>query len=411
MNIPNHPFQTSQNSGKMPTCEAAVEYLSVDCPDPDAAVAVSRFSSVEGATEYHVSVRLTGGGGDAVSRLALAYQHVLDSLGISTSSSIFRRVFCSDVVNQSEIVNHPLLGSLAGRGCAVSLVGESPLPAAKFALWAYHISDAGVALEKSLEGHTLHCRRGELTHCWTVGMTGCAAADSHGQTEHILEDYDAWLCSQSMNMADHVVRTWWFMQNIDADYQGLVDARRDFFHTRGLNADTHYIASTGIAGTHSDVKAKVSLDSYAIRGLSADQLVYVSAPRHLCPTHEYGVTFERATAVGFSDRRHVYISGTASIDHTGRILHEGDVIRQLDRTLENIESLLENAEADIADLAVILVYLRDSADGSVVDAALREKLGSVPYVLVHAPVCRPGWLIEIEGVAVIPAFSPHFPGF
>jgi enamine deaminase RidA (YjgF/YER057c/UK114 family) len=242
-------------------------------------------------------------------------------------------------------------------------------------------------------------------------MTGCSVTDSNGQTLRILEDYDAWLHSQSMNMADHVVRTWWFLQNVDADYHGLVEARRDFFHTHGLNAGTHYIASTGIAGTHTEVKAKVALDSYAIHGLSADQLVYISAPGHLCPTYEYGVTFERATSVAFSDRRHIYISGTASIDHTGRILHEGDVIRQLDRTLENIEALLEREKANLGDLAVILVYLRDPADGAVVDAALRERLGLVPYVLVHAPVCRPGWLIEIEGIAVIPAFSPHFPDF
>jgi enamine deaminase RidA (YjgF/YER057c/UK114 family) len=411
MSIPNRPSQASHHSGKMPACETAVEYLPVECPDRNVVARVSRFHNAEGATEYHLSVCLSGGQGDAVFRLARAYQHVLDSVGISASSAIFRRVFCSDVVNQSEIANHPLLGSLAGNGCAVSIVGQSPLPAAKFSLWAYHLSDAGADPGKSLEGNTLLCRRGELTHCWSVGMTGCGADDSHGQTLNILQDYDAWLHSQSMNMADHVVRTWWFLQNIDADYHGLVEVRRDFFHTHGLNADTHYIASTGIAGAHKDVKAKVALDSYAIQGLRSDQLVYISAPGHLCPTYEYGVTFERATAVDFSDRRHVYVSGTASIDHTGRILHEGDVIRQLDRTLENVESLLESARSDLGDLAVILVYLRDPADGAVVDAALRERLGMVPCVLVHAPVCRPGWLIEIEGVAVIPAYLPHLPDF
>jgi enamine deaminase RidA (YjgF/YER057c/UK114 family) len=411
MTVSNHSFTASRNSGKMPTCEAAVEYLSVDCSDYGAVAGASCLRGAAGASEYHVTVRLSHSESDPISRLSLAYQHVLDTLGISATSSIFRRVFCSDVVNQSEISNHPILGSLAGGGCAVSLVGQSPLPAAKFALWAYHLTDEGVAPDKALEGLTLRCHRGPLTHYWTTGMIDCGAEDSHGQTLRVLEDYNAWLGSQSMNMADHVVRTWWFMQNIDADYQGLVDARRGFFHSCGLTADTHYIASTGIAGTHPEVKARVALDSYAIRGLRADQLVFISAPAHLCPTHEYGVTFERAAAVGFSDRRHVYVSGTASIDHTGRILHEGDVIRQLDRTLENIEALLENADANLGDLALILVYLRDAADGDSVDAAMRERLGLVPYILVHAPVCRPGWLIEIEGVALTPAHLPHLPGF
>ena len=31
-------------------------------------------------------------------------------------------------------------------------------------------------------------------------------------------------------------------------------------------------------------------------------------------TYEYGVTFERGTAVTYGDRRHVFIAGTASID-------------------------------------------------------------------------------------------------
>ena len=54
---------------------------------------------------------------------------------------------------------------------------------------------------------------------------------------------------------------------------------------------------------------------------------------------------------------------------------------------------------------------RDPADGAVIEAALREKIGLIPYVLVHAPVCRPGWLIEIEGIAVIPAHLPELPEF
>lgn len=183
------------------------------------------------------------------------------------------------------------------------------------------------------------------------------------------------------------------------------------FTTHGLTAETHYIASTGIAGTHPDTAARVSLDAYAISGLRAGQLEYLSAPDFLCPTHDYGVTFERAAAVHFADRSHVWISGTASIDRAGRIVHEGDVIRQLDRTLENIEALLAQAAANLGDLAIMLVYLRDPADGALVEHALRERAGATPYILLHAPVCRPGWLIEIEGIAIVPANRPEFPGF
>lgn len=386
----------------MPSCEAAVECLAIDCGNLPAAAEVARFRGTTGVMECHVTVRLTGACARPSNVLEQAYRLALDAAGCDAGSLAFKRVFCSDVVNQAG-----MLGDIGG----ASVIGQPPLPAAKLALWAYHICDPGGTLDKSAGGGTTSIRRGGHTHHWTTGLTAPDETTAHGQTRRVLEDYDSWLRANGMNTADNVVRTWWFVQNIDADYQGLVEARSDFFANHGLTEDTHYIASTGIAGAHREVSAKVSLDSYAISGLRQDQVEYLCAPDHLCPTHDYGVTFERATAVSFADRRHVFISGTASIDHTGRILHEGDVIRQLGRTLENIEALLEKAGANLGDLASIIVYLRDPADGAAVEAALRERLGTVSCVMVLAPVCRPGWLIEIEGIAIVPANLPKLPAF
>ncbi|MEO8616939.1 MAG: Rid family hydrolase [Luteolibacter sp.] len=413
MNTSTNLSQFLQWSGKMPLAEAAVEYLSIDCRDTPAIARVTRFCGAGGTMEYHITVRLTAPvpEADAVCHLTRAYQYALAAVDVSVSSAVFRRIFCSDVVNQAHLVKHPVLGIPATGGCAVSLVGQPPLPAKKFSLWAYHICDPPADLKKSFENGTVSLRRGGLTHHWTAGLTDCVAVGPYEQTRRVMEDYDAWLRAKSMTMATNVVRTWWFMQNVDADYQGLVEARRDFFSSHGLTTASHYIASTGIEGAHPAVAARVSLDSYAISGLQEDQVTYLAAPEHLCPTHDYGVTFERATSVAFADRKHVYVSGTASIDHTGRMLFEGDVVRQLDRTLENIEALLKNVSANLGDLAMIIVYLRDPADGAAVDAALNEKMGTIPYVLVQAPVCRPVWLIEIEGIAIVPASLPKFPHF
>jgi enamine deaminase RidA (YjgF/YER057c/UK114 family) len=388
----------------MPSCETAVEWLSIDLGGLAAAAEVTRFKSLGGIMEYHVTVRLTGEGNteQQFDGLKTAYQKALRAVGIDASSAMFRRVFCSDVANQADLFGSPR---------HLSRIGQAPLPGSKFALWAWHLCEPAGALETTTDGETLSCRRGKLTHHWTAGLTSVESQDSYQQTGRVLEKQDMWLQSRDMNMADHVVRTWWFVQNIDADYQGLVEARREFFNSHGLTAATHYIASTGIAGAHPDVAARVSLDSYAISGLRPEQVEFLRAPDHLCPTHDYGVTFERATALSYADRKHIFISGTASIDHFGRILHRGDVIGQLDRTLENIEALLTRAGANIGDLAAIIVYLRDQADGTNIEAALREKVGMIPHILVHAPVCRPGWLIEIEGIAVIPLKKPDLPGF
>jgi enamine deaminase RidA (YjgF/YER057c/UK114 family) len=333
----------------------------------------------------------------------------MDFLGIGAASAVFRRVFCSDVSNQAEVLND-IFSRFEGE-CATSIIGQAPLPAAKFSLWAYHIMDPAAPLCKERDVGTLGVRRGPLTHYWSCGLVDGHEPGSHLQTRKVIESYDAWLQSRGMTMADHVVRTWWFVQNIDADYQGLVDARRGFFQTHGLTPDTHYIASTGIAGCHRDTAARVILDSHAIAGLRPEQVEYLCAPENLCPTHDYGVTFERATAIGYSDRRHVFLSGTASIDPHGRIVHEGDVAAQFERTMENIDALLAKAGANSGDLAQVIVYLRDPADAARITPLLHERLGCVPCVMVQAPVCRPGWLIEIEGIAVITAKAPDLPDF
>jgi enamine deaminase RidA (YjgF/YER057c/UK114 family) len=399
----------------MPACEAAIEWLEVDCSGLAASAGLARYGGADGTNEWHITVRPTGEGSATkqLDALAAAYRRALETAGIEASSVVFRRMFCSDVANQRALVDGPALDLLLGASgpCADSVIGQAPLSAAKFALWAYHLRDADGDVKKRKEGQTVTCMRGAQAHHWATGLVAPGGACAHEQSQRIMEGYESMLGGLRMNTADHVVRTWWFVKNIDADYQGLVDARNDFFDTHGLTPETHYLASTGIAGSHPDVAAKVALDSYAISGLLPEQVRYLCAPGHLCPTHDYGVAFERATAVSYADRKHVFLSGTASIDSSGEIVHEGDVVGQFNRTLENIEALLATVDAHIGDLASILVYLRDPADGVMIEELLRDRLGGVPFVLVDAPVCRPGWLIEIEGIAIVPAACPELPRF
>ncbi len=389
----------------MPHCEAAVEWLTVDCGKLPARAAVSRFQGSGGVSECHVTVQLAENTADPAATLERAWRHALSSAGIHPDSTVFRRIFCSDVANQSPALRERLVS----RTGAVSVIGQTPLPPAKLALWSQHLIDPAALLDMTRGATSCACRRGALTHHWITDLTDPSGTCSASQTRGVLNQHEAWLAANDMTLAENVVRTWWFVRNIDADYQGLVDARREYFSAHGLTRETHYIASTGIAGAPADLKAKLSLDSYAISGLRPEQIDYLCAPDHLCPTHDYGVTFERATSVTYADRRHVFLSGTASIDRHGNILHEGDVVRQLDRTLENIDALLAKAGANTGDLASLLVYLRDPADAGVIEDALRERLGGVPCVLLHAPVCRPGWLIEIEGLAIVSAQRPDLP--
>lgn len=392
-----------------------MDFYAHDCGMSCVSVNVSRFRGPSGVDEYHLVVQPTEYGSiDAqLEWVACGYRSTLESIGLSPRTAILRRFFCSDLQNQAgalEACPISRCGQTADP-CAVSWVGQPPGLPAKVILWAYHVKDRSGELETGLRGSHLTFRRGELSHHWTTGITCTNDKTSYHQTRGIFERYNAWLREQGMTLADHVMRTWLFVRDIDANYQGLVAARREFFAEHGLTADTHFIASSGIGGSNADPAAIVTLDAYAISGVQPEQIRFLAAPDHLSPTYVYGVTFERGTSIAYRDRKHVIISGTASIDHQGKILYPGDVSRQLDRTFENIEALLKHAGATLNDMSAFIVYIRDPSDCATARQQMRDRFGQAPIAVLVAPVCRPGWLIEVEGTAVVPESNPELPPF
>jgi len=70
--------------------------------------------------------------------------------------------------------------------------------------------------------------------------------------------------------------------------------------------------------------------------------------------------------------------------------------------------LLADAGARLEDLTHTIVYLRDIADYAVTEDYINRHYPEIPYVIVQAPVCRPGWLIEIEGIAIKAIHNPQY---
>ena len=392
-----------------------MDFYSYDCGMIPASVNVSHFQGQSGVDEYHLIVRPTEYGSidTQLEWVFRAYRNALNFIGLDTQTVIMRRFFCSDLSNQAAALEaRPFANPHnTDQPCAVSWVCQPPIPPAKVVLWAYHVSDPSCELNKSQEKTSLTFRRSVLSHHWTTGITCLSADTSYDQTRGIFEKYDTFLQARNMSLADNVIRTWFFVQNVDANYQGLVVARSEFFAKRGLTPDTHFIASTGVEGTHVDVAAKVTMDAYAISGVRPEQIEFLAAPDHLSPTYIYGVTFERGTSVAYRDRKHVIISGTASTDHQGKIMYPGDASRQLDRTIENVEVLLQQAGATLKDMCVLIVYVRDPSDHAMAQRQMRDRFGDAPIEVVLAPVCRPGWLIEVEGEAIVPESNSELPAF
>ena len=74
---------------------------------------------------------------------------------------------------------------------------------------------------------------------------------------------------------------------------------------------------------------------------------------------------------------------------------------------ENREALLNEAEADFDDMGQFTVYLRDIADYEVVKKMFDARFPKTPKVITLAPVCRPGWLVEMECMGVKKFKSKH----
>ena len=57
---------------------------------------------------------------------------------------------------------------------------------------------------------------------------------------------------------------------------------------------------------------------------------------------------------------------------------------------------------DKENVGQILVYLRRPQDYPAVARLFAERYPHTPYIILHAPVCRPQWLIEMECIAERP---------
>ena len=365
-------------------------------------IEIAGFEIDKGVTEYHAMLHVVQTNKpfpEQLKDIHHAYSHLLSEFG-ENIKPVFRRYFLTDAANQSKLLESMLADYSP---CATSIIQEPPLDGSKIALWVYFLSDVEIKEHNwgIIAGHNGY------RHIWTAGQY-VLQPDSYAQTEKLLQEYVDDLKKEACTLENNCVRTWFFVQNIDMNYNGMVQARKKVFENHHLNKHTHYIASTGIEGRSANSGAYIIFDAYAIKGLQEGQQKFLYAPTHLNPTHEYGVTFERGVCIEYGDRRHVIISGTASINNRGEIFAPDDIMKQTHRMIENVEALLTEAETTFDDVMFLIIYLRDIADYSTINAFFRKRFETIPQVIVLAPVCRAGWLIEMECIAVKKNKNPQF---
>ncbi len=298
------------------------------------------------------------------------------------------KVFLSDSQNQmGELESSPLYTDILSTA-RLSVVEQTPLDGSKISL-----------LVKTDDNDAPM-----LFHSVRLTEEEALDKDSYTQTRMIFDKYLQLIADadNTLTMERNCVRTWIYVSAIDVNYQGVVEARNDVFAQHGMTASTHYIASTGIGGATPVRHALVAIDFLTVPGIAESDKKYLQALDHLNPTHEYGVAFERGTRLTLPDRQQYFISGTASIDRHGKVMYQGDVVRQTGRLLENIGALLADGHATMNDICYFLIYLRDISDYPVIDSMMNRLYPDVPHIILEARVCRPGWLIEMECIAAKP---------
>jgi enamine deaminase RidA (YjgF/YER057c/UK114 family) len=367
-----------------------IDFELIEWNDIYAAARLSKFCPTNAVAEYHAMIQLNNTHVKAEEQfrnIEAAIARVKNSLG-DNMNCVFKRYFVSDAVNQRDFLHR-------NDNTAVSIVEQAPLNGNKVSVWAYFVQDCSVYEDSG----TYIMKRSAYKHLYNTQLH-TPLTDEEAEIRSIFESYVTNLAEHNCTLKDNCIRTWIYVQGVDIHYAEMVKERRRFFEKEGLTSETHFIASTGIEGRYTNPKSLTLMDAYAVAGIKTAQVKYIQATTHLNPTCEYGVTFERATSVDYGDRRHVFISGTASINNKGEIMYPSDILKQTERTFENISVLLKQAETQMSNVVQMIIYLRDIADYNVVAEYVTENYATTPYVIVLAPVCRPGWLVEVECIAI-----------
>lgn len=318
----------------------------------------------------------------------------------------------------------------------VTYVVQPPCRGAALGVELWAVGGPGVTV-KRFGPHLLAVESDGIRWIHCGGIRGEAGGDgAYGESASAFRQLREQLAIAEVGF-DQVVRTWIYVNQIIAGpdgqqrYQELNRARTDFFSGIRLCAKNRapgaperiYPASTGI-GTQGD---GIGISCMALDSQRSDVFLMPLENPQQTSSFDYQAKyspqspkFSRAMAVVQGHFVSTLVSGTASIVNA-QTCHPGDVVRQTEQTIENIERLIapENftrhgmpgGGATLRDIAKLRVYVKNEADYKQCREVCERLLPRVAALYLHADVCRPDLLVEIEAVAFSPftanALSPR----
>jgi enamine deaminase RidA (YjgF/YER057c/UK114 family) len=218
------------------------------------------------------------------------------------------------------------------------------------------------------------------------------------QTHSAFQIMEAALEKNGFHFTD-TVRTWIYLDQLLDWYGDFNRVRTDFFEEKDIFS--HMVpASTGI-GAANPFGAAIVMDVLAVQP-KTDRLKIKAVDSPLQnPALDYKSSFSRAVELDLPTHRNLLISGTASIDPSGKTVHLDDPEKQIRLTMEVIKAILVSRDMDWNDLFRGIAYFKDM-DYLPIYRRIADELGipRFPLAVSHADVCRDDLLFEIEVDAV-----------
>jgi enamine deaminase RidA (YjgF/YER057c/UK114 family) len=223
--------------------------------------------------------------------------------------------------------------------------------------------------------------------------------DANTEIRNIFFNLDHSLQNAGFQMSD-LVRTWFHLGDILSSYDEFNDARRAGF--AGTVDHSCLPASTAIQGKPAFGR-EISLDALAIQSKNKNGPIVRAMRSPSQPeAMTYGPLFSRGIEIAWPEYRILHVSGTASIDETGRSVYTENPELQVANTLNNISLFLKKYGATMNDIVQATAYFKNRELEPVFNSILAENnWNNMPCLKVVGDVCREDLYFEMDCIAVV----------
>jgi chorismate lyase / 3-hydroxybenzoate synthase len=269
----------------------------------------------------------------------------------------------------------------------------------------------------ALTTHRLGCVNIATDGHWLHGSAQIDPADTEGGLEQAAyRIYTDLFAALAGHTSPHLLRLWNYVPGINDHGDGLEHYRHFNIGRQRAFIDAGRSAFEGSPAACALGTQGGPLRVFFLAGPKAPLAIenprQVSAYRYPDQYGPRSPTFSRAALADVGGgRQALFISGTASIRGHATV-HLGDVRRQTEETLINIDAVLEAAQQQAhvsvpAEALTCTVYLRHRHDLAAVLEVMAQRLGPHSHalrtvVVLLADICRAELLVEIEAHAWVP---------